>query len=187
MENEKYSLKCPECGSYFSDMLIEQFISGKTIICESCGFDYNPPPNAKDVISTATSNSYEEDEENEFQEPEEFEEYEEEFKEYKGYEENKEPKEKNNLDSKESNENFQQNLDDQQNFMVNGQYSRINEKMILKSLTGNWKTMRELARELNVQDAREFYVLRMILNEMHRKNIITMDFQIDRVLIRRKR
>lgn len=171
-------------------MLIEQFINGKTIICESCGFDYNPPANAKDIISTISPDEVEEIDEQKLNEG-----YNEGYNEGFNEENNEENKEEKNTYDEKNNEKLKPNVvyheenlgqHNYESFMVNGQYSRINEKMILKSLSGNWKTMRELARDLNVQDAREFYVLRMILNEMHRKNIITMDFQIDRVLIRRK-
>jgi hypothetical protein len=152
-------------------MLIEQFLHGKTIICEICGFDYNPPPNAKDLVSNLIMDSSNSNNEEIIGEED------------ADTEDNQNPQ-KVAIDQ---NQSIQQNQSNYQDFMINEKTTRINEKNILKILTGNWKSIRELARELNVQDAREFYILRMTLNDMNRKGLITMDFQIDRVLIRRKK
>jgi hypothetical protein len=174
-------------------MLIELFMHGKTIICETCGFDYNPPPNAKDLVSNITLDSDSAEESYEKETPEEYESQEEsEIPESseasEPSEEEIQPENSDNAFNEYSNQVPKQpDWAQPPPITQNGKFSKITEKNILKALSSNWKSMRELARELNIQDAREFYILRMTLNDMNRKGLITMDFQIDRVLIRRKK
>jgi hypothetical protein len=42
MSNEsksKYKLHCPDCGTLFTQSLVEDYIAGKAIICEICGYE----------------------------------------------------------------------------------------------------------------------------------------------------
>lgn len=35
----KEDLYCPDCGFHFEEQIIKNFISGKSIICENCGYE----------------------------------------------------------------------------------------------------------------------------------------------------
>jgi hypothetical protein len=66
-------------------------------------------------------------------------------------------------------------------------HPRINTDRILRALSFNWITMKDLAEKIGVLGKREFYVLRMKLNELNRLGYIQMDFQVNRVLVRKLR
>ncbi len=66
-------------------------------------------------------------------------------------------------------------------------HPRINKDNILRALSFNWITLKELAKKIEVLGRREIYVLRMKLNELNRLGYIQMDFQVDKVLIRKLR
>ena len=61
------------------------------------------------------------------------------------------------------------------------------EPPILRGLSFNWITLKELAEKIGVVGRKEFYVLRMKLNELNRSGYIQMDFQVNQVLIRKLR
>jgi hypothetical protein len=66
-------------------------------------------------------------------------------------------------------------------------HPRINKDNILRALSFNWITLKDLAEKIEVVGRKEFYVLRMKLNELNRQGYIQMDFQVDKVLIRKLR
>ncbi len=66
-------------------------------------------------------------------------------------------------------------------------HPRINRNNILRALSFNWMTLTELAQKIGVVGRKEFYVLRMKLNELNRLGYIQMDFQLNKVLIRKLR
>ena len=66
-------------------------------------------------------------------------------------------------------------------------HPRINKKVILRALSFNWITLKDLAQKIEVVGRKEFYVLRMKLNELNRQGYIQMDFQMNKVLIRKLR
>ncbi|MBN2155143.1 MAG: hypothetical protein JW776_03810 [Candidatus Lokiarchaeota archaeon] len=70
---------------------------------------------------------------------------------------------------------------------VKDTHPRINKDNILRALSFNWITLQDLAQKISVLGRREFYVLRMKLNELNRLGYIQMDFQVNRVLIRKLR
>jgi len=66
-------------------------------------------------------------------------------------------------------------------------HPRINKDTILRGLSFNWITLKELAEKIGIVGRKEFYVLRMKLNELNRLGYIQMDFQVNQVLIRKLR
>ncbi|MBD3352531.1 MAG: hypothetical protein GF364_13670 [Candidatus Lokiarchaeota archaeon] len=72
-----------------------------------------------------------------------------------------------------------------QKITVDDNHPQINEKNIIQNLSHSWKTLKQLAEDIGIHDRREFYILRMKLNEMNRNKQIKMDFQLHRVLIRK--
>lgn len=70
---------------------------------------------------------------------------------------------------------------------VKDTHPRINRDKILRALSFNWITLKDLAQKIGVVGRKEFYVLRMKLNELNRQGYIQMDFQVKKVLIRKLR
>ena len=64
---------------------------------------------------------------------------------------------------------------------------RLNKDTILRALSFNWITLKDLAGKIGVVGRKEFYVLRMKLNELNRLGYLQMDFQVNKVLIRKLR
>jgi hypothetical protein len=69
---------------------------------------------------------------------------------------------------------------------VNIDHQRINDKNILKNLRMNeWTTLEKLRDKIGIYNNRELYLLRMNLNELKRIGTIQMEFQVNKVLIRK--
>ena len=166
MPANKSTAKCPDCNNSFSPMQIEKIIRGESTICERCGFelkvgvkDFNDiSPVKKDEYS----NTYTSDEFYGTQNPN-----------IKSIPVLNNPPFSNTR--VKSNEIIQK-------------HPRINEKNILKKLRAQyWVSLVNLKTHLGVINSRELYLLRMRLNEMKRKGLVQMDFQVNRVLIRKTR
>ena len=70
---------------------------------------------------------------------------------------------------------------------VKDTHPRINKDNILRAISFNWITLKDLAQKIGVVGRKEFYVLRMKLNELNRLGYLQMDFQVNQVLIRKLR
>ena len=69
---------------------------------------------------------------------------------------------------------------------VNIDHQRINDKNILKNLRMNeWTSLEKLRDKIGIYNNRELYLLRMNLNELKRIGTIQMEFQVNKVLIRK--
>jgi DNA-directed RNA polymerase subunit RPC12/RpoP len=156
-------IRCIECQNPFSPMQIEDIFQLKAVICENCGFEFQAT--AQDIGEILPA---------------------------KGLE----PQKISNSSGYEADNNNRSNTGKTQSIansinpihsiiQIDDSHPRVNEKNILKCLTSNWIPLRNLASNLGIIDKREFYILRMKLNEMNRRGLIQMDFQLDRVLIRR--
>lgn len=145
-------------------MQIEEILEGKTVICEICGSEFSP--NIQDFRDVIPAKGMEP--QNLFR-----------------------PEDLKNLFRPD----MQPRRDDKRKhpsppapplIHIDDNHPRINENNILANLVPNeWITLRKLANKIEILDAREFYILRMKLNEMSRNKLIQMEFQINKVLIRR--
>ncbi|MCP4763849.1 MAG: hypothetical protein GY870_18905 [archaeon] len=147
-------------------MQIEQILRGKTVICELCGFEYG-----------VTINDFRDIKPGGIPEPQNL---------YSPEDLLQKGKLKGFQKPLAKRVPFALNLNP---FPINETHTTVNETVVLKALTYEWITLNNLARAIgiNSQNSRDFYILRMRLNEMNRKNLIQMDFQINRVLIRKIR
>ena len=155
--------RCPECGNPFSPMQMEVIFLSKSVICENCGYEFQA--SAQEIG---------------------------EFLPAKGLE----PQNISNMpeigthNSNRGNSGNTRPINSSINssrpvIQIDDSHPRVNEHNILKSLSQNWIPLRNLASNLGIIDKREFYILRMKLNEMNRRGLIQMDFQLDRVLIKK--
>jgi len=161
LEDES-DIKCPDCGSPFSPMQIQWILEGKKVICEACGFEFGGKINDLRDIMPARGM-----EPPNLLRPEDLGKY--------GGLTPKQPV----VQPPES--------PTRPPVTVKDTHPRINKDNILRALSFNWITLEELAQKIGVLGRKEFYVLRMKLNELNRLGYIQMDFQVNQVLIRKLR
>lgn len=166
MPVNKSAAKCPECNCPFSPMQIEKIISGESTICERCGFELKVGVKDFSDISPVTRNQN-----RNIDKPDEF---------YETLNPNiKSISVKNNSPISDSRVKSDEIIQ---------KHPRINEKNILRKLkVRDWTSLVKLKNNLVVINNKELYLLRMKLNEMKRNGLVQMDFQVNRVLIRKTR
>ena len=166
MPVNKSAAKCPECNGPFSPMQIEKIISGESTICERCGFELKVGVKDFNDISSAKRN-----ENRNNNTPDEF----------YGM---KNP----NIKSIPVINNSPISNTRIKSDKIIQKHPRINEKNILKKIkVRDWTSLVKLKNNLLVINTKELYILRMLLTEMKRRGLIQMDFQVNRVLIRKTR
>ena len=157
MPVNKSATKCPECNGPFSPMQIEKIVSGKNTICERCGFELKVGVKDYNDISPVKRNEIYES-----QNP--------------------------NIKSIPVTKNSPVSGPGIKSDEIIQNHQRITEKNILRKLrTKYWISLVKLKNDLRVINNRELYLLRMKLNEMKRNGLVQMDFQVNRVLIRKTR
>lgn len=145
-------------------MQIQRIINGKKVICEACGLEYSA--SVDDIRDLIPAQGIEPPN---LLRPEDLDK----FGKFGG----PDPKRPN----------FEMNKTTRVQVPVTDTHPRINTDKILRALSFNWITLNDLAQKIGVLGKREFYVLRMKLNELNRSGYIQMDFQVNRVLIRKLR
>lgn len=164
-------IKCNVCGSPFSPMQVERIIRGETVICETCGSEYKA--NMQDIEDISPNRGMEP--KNLFrpddlglghQRPKPF-----------------SPRPGQNPPFKRFGPGNQR----RPIIHVDDNHPKINEKNIIRGLSFEWKSLRELSNAIGVSNRKEFYILRMKINEMRRNGLIEVDYQVDRVMLRRSR
>ncbi|TFG20305.1 MAG: hypothetical protein EU530_03785 [Promethearchaeota archaeon] len=149
-------------------MQVQRIIKGKKVICESCGFEYGATKqelrdfqDMMPVHGDEPANLLRPQDMGAFSEP--------------------------GLPRSPRNPISPPQPSERPNIPVPSPHPRINKDNILRALNFNWISLKDLAQKIGVVGRKEFYVLRMKLNELNRQGYIQMDFQVNQVLIRKLR
>lgn len=165
------AIRCQNCGSPFSPMQVERIQKGKSVICEVCGTEYDPSKQSLRDIQPAAGN-----EPRNLYRPGDL-----------GKKDGGRPLLGHRPRGHRPLKRMESGIRRREIIRVDDHHPRVNRNNILQALSFEWKTLRQLANAIEVNDKREFYLLRMKINEMRRQGSIEVDYQVDRVLIRRKR
>jgi len=158
--------RCPECQSAFSPMQMDDIFQSKSVICENCGYEFRA--SAQEIGEILPEKGLEPQNISNISNPSDY------------------GAQKNNRVQGGRTRPLINSLNDARPVIqIDDSHPRVNEQNILKSLSHNWIPLRQLASNLGIIDKREFYILRMKLNEMNRRGVIQMDFQLDKVLIKK--
>ncbi|MHA1727986.1 MAG: hypothetical protein ACTSWY_04570 [Promethearchaeota archaeon] len=157
---------CLECGAPFSKSQIERIIKGQNVICEICGYEFMAT--SQDFRDLAPAKGMES---RNLYRPEDL------------FGLNKQNQKR--IPSKRV-PPF--SIFDQQRVRIkNLRHPKINTENILKYLKLNeWISLSKLGKKFGIVNKRELYILRMNLNGMNHRGLIQMDFQVNRILIRKK-
>ena len=173
-------IKCPECQSPFTPTQIERLLGGKSVICEICGYEHSLRLQDFNDITPAQGM----EPQNLFQPGDLF------NPRIPSHNQRKplQPKRFGSIPFQKPMQprSYQQHpFFNGDNNLSNTNILSINEKKILKTLSFNWLSITELANEVGALDKKQFYLLRMKLNEMQKSGLIQIDNQVNKIMIRR--